>query len=167
MDLCSSQETGAIDSSGSSSSNLVISTRLRTRSPTKADTSSAAAATNGVVIPNNSYSTRSNKIITEPCTVKAITTQTSREYRDASAVNDTTSRSFRTRTTLTQVKTNDSCNNIGDNSNKAAAPRDGQLTEYFPIRRSERKPKAKLMLERQMDIERKILQGSEEGLRVS
>ena len=45
--------------------------------------------------------------------------------------------------------------------------RTGQLTDYFPIRRSERKPKATLLHERQMDIERKILQGSEDGLRVS
>lgn len=44
--------------------------------------------------------------------------------------------------------------------------RNMQMTDYFPIRRSERKPKATLLYERQMDIEKKILEGSEEGLRV-
>ncbi|CAL4109873.1 unnamed protein product, partial [Meganyctiphanes norvegica] len=39
-----------------------------------------------------------------------------------------------------------------------------QMTEFFPIRRSDRKPKTKLLEERQKDIEEKILSGSEEGL---
>lgn len=39
-----------------------------------------------------------------------------------------------------------------------------QMTEFFPIRRSDRKPKTKLLEERQKEIEEKILSGREEGI---
>lgn len=61
----------------------------------------------------------------------------------------------------TKVETLDITTKLPDSS------RDTQMTDFFPIRRSERKPKATLMYERQMDIEKKILSGSEEGLTVS
>ena len=58
-----------------------------------------------------------------------------------------------------------------NNNRKGVPTKDGlkstQMTDFFPIRRSERKPKATLLYERQMDIERKILEGSEDGLKVS
>lgn len=44
--------------------------------------------------------------------------------------------------------------------------RSTQMTEYFPIRRSERKPKTTLLQERQKAIEERIISGSEEGLTV-
>ncbi|KAA0189395.1 hypothetical protein HAZT_HAZT002727, partial [Hyalella azteca] len=56
--------------------------------------------------------------------------------------------------------------NLTNGEDTSAKNKNAQMTDFFPIRRSERKPKATLMLERQMAIEKKILSGSEEGLRV-
>ncbi|XP_071448595.1 histone-lysine N-methyltransferase Set8 isoform X2 [Hetaerina americana] len=41
-----------------------------------------------------------------------------------------------------------------------------KLTEYFPVRRSERKPKRTLLEEQQRDLEEAVLSGKEEGLEV-
>ncbi|KAB7494773.1 Histone-lysine N-methyltransferase pr-set7 [Armadillidium nasatum] len=41
-----------------------------------------------------------------------------------------------------------------------------QITQFFPIRRSHRKPKAALLQEKQKEVEEKILSGKEEGLEV-
>ncbi|KAK7083987.1 Histone-lysine N-methyltransferase [Halocaridina rubra] len=41
-----------------------------------------------------------------------------------------------------------------------------QITEFFPIRRSRRKPKTELQLEQQKEIEERILNNCEEGLKV-
>ncbi|KAK4306269.1 hypothetical protein Pmani_021891 [Petrolisthes manimaculis] len=46
------------------------------------------------------------------------------------------------------------------------ALRSGQITKFFPIRRSERKPKTTLIQERQKEIEERIKTGKEEGLTV-
>ncbi|MPC78369.1 N-lysine methyltransferase KMT5A [Portunus trituberculatus] len=44
--------------------------------------------------------------------------------------------------------------------------RNTQMSEFFPIRRSERKPKTTLLQERQKEIEERICSGKEEGLMV-
>ena len=44
------------------------------------------------------------------------------------------------------------------------AMRNTQVTEFFPIRRSHRKPKTTIIQEKQKMIEERILSGKEEGL---
>lgn len=46
------------------------------------------------------------------------------------------------------------------------ALRNTQMTQFFPIRRSERKPKTTLLQERQKEIEERIKSGTEDGLMV-
>ncbi|XP_063889960.1 histone-lysine N-methyltransferase Set8-like isoform X2 [Scylla paramamosain] len=57
-------------------------------------------------------------------------------------------------------------NNPAQMSNGEAKPtqRNTQMSEFFPIRRSERKPKTTLLQERQKEIEERICSGKEEGL---
>ncbi|KAK8404677.1 hypothetical protein O3P69_007728 [Scylla paramamosain] len=59
-------------------------------------------------------------------------------------------------------------NNPAQMSNGEAKPtqRNTQMSEFFPIRRSERKPKTTLLQERQKEIEERICSGKEEGLTV-
>ena len=59
-------------------------------------------------------------------------------------------------------------NNLTQMSNDEAKPtqRNTQMTEFFQIRRSERKPKTTLLQERQKEIEERICSCKEEGLMV-
>ncbi|KAG8237957.1 hypothetical protein J437_LFUL016302 [Ladona fulva] len=63
------------------------------------------------------------------------------------------------------------CCNVPNPKNPSSVPpqppsENHKLTEYFPVRRSERKPKRTILEERQRDMEEAILSGREEGLEV-
>ncbi|XP_071520101.1 uncharacterized protein Set8 isoform X2 [Panulirus ornatus] len=70
--------------------------------------------------------------------------------------------------TQTKVEKSSKANTSAALSNGEAKPalRSTQITEFYPIRRSERKPKTTLLQERQKEIEEKIKNGKEEGLTV-
>ena len=57
-------------------------------------------------------------------------------------------------------------NNNLTNGDSRPVSRNAPITQYFPIRRSERKPKTTLIQEKKKEMESKILGEVEEGLRV-